>query len=219
MSERWLPPPVALAGPSVRYDDAPPWAPGSCGGTFSPGAAAVRNYVRQRWGMRVGGYACRPNTANRAATSMHGTGRAIDIMIPAGQSAVGDEIGSVLGANAAALGVQLIIWRRTLVNYSRPEATRARAYTGPNAHTDHLHVELNADAAARRTPWFLAGMPALTVPPSVPGVASSGPVVAVEPSGVDDAAGFEDDTTWWWVAGAGAAAAVAVAVWRRRRRR
>ena len=52
-----------------------------------------------------------------------------------------------------AIGVQLVIWDRTIWNASK-SAPKDRLYTGVASHADHLHVELNAAGAARLTPWF-----------------------------------------------------------------
>lgn len=164
-ADRWIPDADVVAGPVGRYDDAPPWTGASgCSGGPSPGTRALGEYIRGRWGVSTGGYNCRQNTANAAETSVHGTGRALDITIPPaenGPGGLGDEIASVLGANAAALGVQLIVWRRTLVNYSRPATDRHRLYTGPDAHVSHIHLELNNAGGRAETPWFAAGRPAL----------------------------------------------------------
>lgn len=158
-----LPPAVRAAGEAqhVRYDTPPAWTgkPGSCSESFTPGARQLKEYIlsRHQGVSRIGGYNCRVNTANRSQTSVHGVGRALDIMIPTvsgrANSAVGDPIANWLVQNASALGIQYIIWNRTKWSGSRTGRKHGR-YGGPSPHTDHIHVELNRDGAARRTAWF-----------------------------------------------------------------
>lgn len=162
---RWvLPEAVRLAGEAqrVRYDSPPPWTgnPGNCSGDFTAGAETLRAHIQATFAgvTSIGGYSCRQNTANTAETSVHGVGRALDIMITpiAGQAnaAAGDRIANWLVSNAQAIGVQYVIWNR--VRWSGSASGRKDAsYGGPNPHIDHIHAEINLDAAARRTPWFV----------------------------------------------------------------
>jgi peptidoglycan hydrolase-like protein with peptidoglycan-binding domain len=161
---RWvLPDEVREAGEGqfVRYDKPPPWDSGiHCTGSFTAGAAELRDYIRATFPgvSSIGGYSCRQNTANSAETSVHGTGRAMDIMITPSNNrantAVGDPIANWLVRNAAAMGVQYIIWNRVQWNGSR-SGRKDRDYGGPNPHIDHIHLELNRDGAERLTSWFL----------------------------------------------------------------
>jgi hypothetical protein len=158
-----MPPSVRAAGEAqhVRYDSPPPWAgkPGNCSESFTPGAHQLKNYILSRHPgvSRIGGYNCRVNSANRSQTSVHGVGRALDIMIPIvsgrANSAVGDPIANWLVQNAEAIGVQYIIWNRTKWSGSKIGRKHGR-YGGPSPHIDHIHVELNRDGAARKTAWF-----------------------------------------------------------------
>src|SRR5690606_21579333 len=70
----------------IAYDDEPAWAGGrNCAGGMRPGTSEMRTFLGRRFDSAIssiGGYACRQNTANLSKTSMHGTGRALDIMIP-----------------------------------------------------------------------------------------------------------------------------------------
>src|SRR5687767_8209725 len=82
-----LPPDVRRQGEtqSVRYDGAPPWDGGRhCSGGILPGTREVGAYLMRRFPqIRVaGGYSCRQNTADLSRTSVHGTGRALDLMLP-----------------------------------------------------------------------------------------------------------------------------------------
>jgi hypothetical protein len=161
---RWvLPAAVRAAGDAqtVRYDDGPPWAgnPGNCTG-FTEGARVLGDYIRANFAgvASIGGLSCRQNTATPSLTSIHGVGRALDIMITpiGGQAncAVGDRIANWLVTNAQAIGVQYVIWNRVRWAGHRAAGTKVADYTGPHPHHDHVHVEINNDAAARRTPWF-----------------------------------------------------------------
>ncbi len=160
---RWVAPAdVTAVGDrqNVGYDDAPPWNGGAnCGGSFRPGARALGDHLRANFpGVhQVQGYNCRPNTANTSQTSVHGTGRAIDVMVrTSGGDAdndAGDPVAHWLMQNAEAIGVQIIIWdRSTWAPHRSPP--KNRSYGGPNPHIDHLHVELTVDGAEMRTPWF-----------------------------------------------------------------
>ena len=150
-----LPSDVHAAGQrqSVRYDGAPPWNGGSnCGSGLGAPARALGDYLRRTFPSSVssyGGFSCRPNTANTSLTSVHGTGRAIDVFIPTtgGQAdnTRGDAVANWLVTNAQRLGVQYIIWDRTQWNGSR-SGDKVSPYGGPHPHHDHLHVELNTSA-------------------------------------------------------------------------
>jgi hypothetical protein len=189
---RWVPSASAAAAGDrqwARYDDAPSWSGGrNCGGSLLVGTRELGEYLRTSFrGVRAyDGYACRANTANTSQTSLHGTGRALDVYIPliGGQAdnTVGDAVANWLVANAASLGVQLVIWDRSSWNASRGAGAKLRSYGGPHPHHDHLHIELNTDGAARRTAWFrnrsaastpTSAPPASTPPASTPPAAST----------------------------------------------
>lgn len=157
-----LPPDVRVTGErqSIRYDDPPAWNRADCTHSFSPGGQQLRTYLLATFGgiAEIGGLYCRPNTARTSQMSVHGTGRALDIMIPTvngrANRAIGDPIANWLVQNAAAIGVQYLIWNHTKWNGSR-RGRKDGPYGGPNPHVDHIHVELNQDGAARSTPWFM----------------------------------------------------------------
>ena len=159
---RWkLPASVAAAGASVRlkYDGAPNWSSRACSGRLRTGADRLGDYLEQEFSAitSVGGYVCRQNTANRNKMSVHGTGRALDIFIPkvsgGANNGKGDAVANWLVTNAAQIGVQLVIWDRTMW-VAANSGDKAKAYTGPHPHHDHIHLELNTDGAAKRTPFF-----------------------------------------------------------------
>lgn len=171
----WKPPADVLAAGAtqyVRYDDSSPWrGAAGCGGSLLAGTRQLGDYIKAHFAGRVssyGGYSCRQNTANLAKTSVHGTGRALDLFVPTygGQAdnTKGDEVANWLIRNAAAIGVQYIIWDRASWQASL-KGSKLRGYTGPHPHHDHIHVELNLDGAARRTPWFAGNAPPPPPPP------------------------------------------------------
>lgn len=157
---RWvLPKDVAAIGVRTRlaYDDAPAWSAKSCTGKLKSGANKLGEYLRDNYGAvkSVGGYACRPNTANKSQMSVHGTGRALDVFIPktsgGANNTKGDPVANFLVENGAAIGVQLVIWDRTIW---QANGKNDKAYGGPHPHDDHIHVELTEEAAAMKTAWF-----------------------------------------------------------------
>jgi len=157
---RWKPAAdVKAAGLAVRlpYDDAPAWNPSKCAGGMRSGAKKLRTKLEAMFDpqiLRVEGYNCRRNTAQTSRMSIHGTGRAIDIFIAksggGADNTKGDAVAAYLIKNAQSIGVQLIIWDRTIWKAGRADA----AYGGPHPHDDHLHVEITNAAAAEQTPFF-----------------------------------------------------------------
>jgi len=159
---RWIPPAsVKTVGAKVRftYEPGGAWAGGSkCTGKLRNGSRKLGQFVanQHRVVTSVGGYSCRRNTADTGSMSVHGTGRALDIMLPraaGGQAdnSNGDKIANWLILNAAKIGIHRIIWDRSIW---RANGTNDGAYGGASPHTDHLHVELTTQGAAGTTPWF-----------------------------------------------------------------
>lgn len=157
---RWrLPADVRAAGARVRvtYDDGPAWNSRLCSGGLRAGAQKLRTHLDQRFPQisSIQGYSCRANTASPSRMSIHGTGRALDIFIPrsggAADNTAGDKVANYLVANAQALQIQYIIWDRTKW---RSNGTNDASYTGPNPHTDHLHVEITEEAASKTATWY-----------------------------------------------------------------
>lgn len=166
-SPQWqLPDSVRQAGERqyVRYDSPPAWAgnPGNCSETFTAGARILKEYLKQKFPAisSIGGYNCRQNTANSKETSVHGVGRALDIYLPMvsgmANSQAGDPVANWLVEHAQEIGIQYIIWNRTKWNGSSRNGRKDGRYGGGgrNPHIDHIHAELNLDAAMRRTSWF-----------------------------------------------------------------
>lgn len=147
----------------VRYDNAPNWdetkKDSICAKQLSAGAQILQRFLLGKFSKikRILGLVCRPNTAKKTKLSIHGTGRALDIVIPPidgkANSVIGDPIANWLVFNASAIGIQYLIWNRVRWSGMRRNNKFAR-YTGPRPHHDHIHVELNLDGARRKTPWF-----------------------------------------------------------------
>ena len=153
-------PTITRASAPVGYNGSPPWTGREgCSGTFLPGTRKLGEHLRQLFPViqTVGGYSCRQNTADEDQTSIHGVGRALDLMIDRVDGEAdrrGDEVARWLIEHAREVGVQLIIWDGTIWSTLFDPRGAVRAYTGPIRHTDHLHVELNEDGANERLPWF-----------------------------------------------------------------
>lgn len=149
-----------MAGARVRvtYDEAPKWTgSAACGGKLRLGGYKLGEYLLEHFDAvsSVGGYACRRNTADSSRMSVHGTGRALDVFIPktngAADNTRGDKVANWLVMHAQRIGVQLVIWDRTIW---RADGTNDDAYGGPHPHDDHIHVEITNEAASLSTPWF-----------------------------------------------------------------
>ena len=200
---RWQPPSTSQTG---NYSDGPAWNGGrSCSGGLKPGARARGDQIAAKFGVAdVQGYACRPNTANKSQLSMHGTGRALDIMV---KGAKGDTIANYIVQNANALGFQLVIWNRTLWKVT-PDGGSSRAYSGPNPHTDHVHAELTlaaASSASAPPPDETSGSGPATPAPADP-ADPAGPAGPGGPPGGDECVGDIDcngDDGWGLICNAG----------------
>jgi hypothetical protein len=143
--------PSFARNPNIQVDGSPsgPHRPSNCTGSFTAGAASLRDFVLDIWSppvTSVGGYSCR-SIVGSSSTSIHGLGRAIDIMVdattPEGLK-TGNEIRNHLINNAERYGIQRVIWNRHTWVANRDGWN---PYGGPNPHTDHLHVEINVEAS------------------------------------------------------------------------
>lgn len=98
----------------------------------------------------------------------HGTGRAVDVMIPHYRTdagiALGDEIAHWARTNAAKLGVTYIIWRQHLWSVARADegwrrcGVTASCYTGPDpsaAHLDHVHISVHGHTTTQTSAAFV----------------------------------------------------------------
>ncbi|GEM_PF-5696616 len=141
----------ASASYHPEYHGAPNWT-GSCPNTFfTDEAKKLKAHLASRFPGEISeiqGYSCRSNTANRSKMSVHGTGRALDLMIPTvdgkvggpADNTAGDRVANYLVENAEELGVQLIIWDRW--QFSPYRSARSRAYPRGDDHNNHIHVEV-----------------------------------------------------------------------------
>lgn len=165
--QRWqLPSNVAAAGrsQSVAYNS----AGRSCSGGPTAGARELAAYVKSSFsevnrsvpGDGVQMYNCR-SVNGGSGLSVHAVGRALDIFVATNAGAAnnqkGDRIANWLVQNAESIGVQMIIWDRTIWY---PGSRGERCYGGSHPHNDHVHVELNNDGANRRTAFFRGAVPA-----------------------------------------------------------
>lgn len=158
---RWqIPADVMAVGDeqNVEFNNAPPYDGGeNCSGGATAGALTFRDHLIGFFPQveTVGIYNCRV-IAGTNSMSLHGVGRALDVMMPpidgAADNDLGDPIAHWLIENAEAIGIQTIIWDRTIWRVSNNP--REHEYTGDNPHVDHLHVELNILAGNEGTSWF-----------------------------------------------------------------
>jgi hypothetical protein len=157
---------VRSAPDPARYDDAARWSGGkNCSGGFTTGAKRLQDWIRANYGpQKIQGYSCRPNTADRSKTSIHGVGRASDWFRSAGKPAEVAQVANFIvrmsangAAMARAMGVQYWIWNRQQYSVKGTGVVRSR-YGGPNPHRDHVHIEQNLAGSKLQTSyWRLAG--------------------------------------------------------------
>ncbi len=158
---RWIPPPEVLAAGDrqrVEFTDAPPFDGGAnCSGGPTPGASMLRTHLLEYFPQtaRIGIYNCRVIDGT-SSMSLHGVGRALDIMIPTvrgdADNDLGDPIAHWLIENAEAIGVQTIIWDHSIWRTSN--VPRQRELRSGSPHVDHLHVELSVAGARKQTSWY-----------------------------------------------------------------
>lgn len=117
-----------------------------CTGSAQPGAQALMRWIIEEYGDRGaqnwGIYNCR-DVRGGSTTSLHGEGRALDVGFPVGDPD-GDRLRSRLLKVVGRLGIQCIIYERTIYSLKSPEG---RYYDGEAPHYDHLHIELTWEAA------------------------------------------------------------------------
>ncbi|AKU94735.1 hypothetical protein AKJ09_01399 [Labilithrix luteola] len=181
-----------MVGAKVRltYENAPKWTGTSaCSKALTKGAKKLGVFLQDKYGQisSIGGYSCRKNTADSSRMSVHGTGRALDIMIPTkggtADNSSGDPIANWLIVNAQKIGVQLIIWDHSIW---RANGTNDGVYGGPIPHIDHLHVELTTLASTQGTAWFAD-------PESAVEIGDDTEEVETDDAGVDTSDGAEED--------------------------
>jgi hypothetical protein len=146
---------------SVSYDGGPAWNPRNCSGGFTRGGEKLRKYLMANFDPEITtilGYSCRKMVGG-TKMSLHGTGRALDIMIKTiggkADNTKGDKVAAFLVRNAEKIGVQYIIWDNAQWRPGR----EVRYYGGgsKDPHVNHLHVEITEEAAALQTPFMRNG--------------------------------------------------------------
>lgn len=173
-------------------------AQSECSGRAQSGAVTLGNFVRDNFGaymdLDVLGrgvqiYNCRTVRGGRS-NSIHGDGRAVDIFIPTlpggvADNAKGDRIANWLVDNAAAIGIQYVIWDRGSFRGNRQP--QSKCYTGSHPHNDHIHVELTWAAARSETPFFTATDERDVAPiPATESAQPTEPTEPTEPTGAAD---------------------------------
>lgn len=171
-SGRWIPPAdVMTVGDQqdVQYTGAPPYNDGAnCSGGATPGATTLRTHLLEYFPQTsgIGVYNCRV-IAGTNSMSLHGVGRALDIMIPTvggdADNDLGDPIAHWLIQNAEAIGIQTIIWDHTIWRTSY--SPRQHELNASNPHIDHLHVELSVEGSQKQTTWYGAPFGPVPVTP------------------------------------------------------
>ena len=133
-----------------------------CSGSEEAGSRMLGDYLVENFGAsHVGIYNCRL-IGSGPYWSIHGTGRAIDVMVPTdgGQAdnGAGDPIAHFLMENAEYIGLQFIIWDRSDWMAARG-GDKMEPYWGGHAHHDHLHIELTDAGARMESGFFVDGLP------------------------------------------------------------
>lgn len=144
----WTPPSVTV---SAAYESAGPWEGGAnCSpiDDLLPGAKKLGTLLQAKFAITtVSGYSCRASTgSNKGDMSVHGTGRALDLMIADVED--GEPIADYLVTNAEALGVMMVIFNNSSwMSTTSGGRSGVGTYSGDSPHTDHVHVEISADKA------------------------------------------------------------------------
>lgn len=129
----------------------------------------------------------------------HEDGSAVDFMISTINGRPdprGDELATLLVANAEAMNIEFLAWRDIAFGLA-PGSRTARVlkvYTGPDSHENHIHVDFGPAGAAGVAPWF--ANPSLVLPD-----------------------GYDPLGAGWWLLGGALTAGVVIAVAKSRRRR
>jgi hypothetical protein len=119
----------------------------------APGARVLMNYCLGRWSFAsdLGIFDVR-NVVGGDDLSHHAEGRALDVGIPmldatTADAAKGMQIIDALGPSAQRLGIDHLIYNRTIWSRRSPAG---RPYVDPDTdpHLDHIHVGLTGDAGA-----------------------------------------------------------------------
>lgn len=119
---------------------------GACTKGAQPGASALMTWAVRDFGQgayNLGIYNCR-KIRGKPQRSVHGEGRALDVGFSGRANPAGTRLVQALLPHVGKLGIQMIIWNRTVWSRKSPNGAR---YTGANPHYDHVHIELGWPAA------------------------------------------------------------------------
>ena len=149
---------LATCGPMDPNLDCAPTGMASERGQ-TPDALRVMRCIHAKWPQIRSLLGVRPGDPKD-----HGSGRAVDVMIPNYFSpagiALGTEIAEWARTNATALGVTYVIWREHLWSVARADegwrrcGDTASCYTGPDpsaAHLDHVHISVHGTQGTSTT--------------------------------------------------------------------
>lgn len=155
-------PPTPTFPPAIEYPSA--YEPQSiCSAVARPGAVALRSLVLSAY--RGTGDLGIVRACGIGGTSEHKEGRAWDWKInafdPAEDAAARDMFAWLLATDengnefavARRLGIMYMIYNRRIWSASNA-AAGWRAYSGPNAHTDHVHLSLNLAGGDKLTSYW-----------------------------------------------------------------
>jgi hypothetical protein len=141
----------------------------TCTSGPEPGAKALMAWFLGAFagqgGKNLGIYVCRPVRGSNKTTSLHGEGRACDLGINPHGAPYGTLLAERLRLSSGELGIQCLIWNRSIWSGSYPDAGW-RHYSGTNAHVDHIHLELSRAAARSLTPQQIQRVLSPTAPPA-----------------------------------------------------
>lgn len=184
----WTPPPSTQAIAATQFVpvvDPPSVSPaGSCSSTnpFAcscthpactpghPGTVELRDYLLAHFPgiTNSGTYCCRQNSNNLSKLSVHAIGRALDLGVAEiggdADNTVGDAVANWLVEHAEYIGIQRVIW-----DYAFWNGENGFGLLGGDPHTNHLHIELSVDGAAKQTPFFTSGAPGEVCTPECAG--------------------------------------------------
>ncbi|WP_346921383.1 peptidoglycan-binding domain-containing protein [Glutamicibacter creatinolyticus] len=105
-------------------------------------------------GQNSGIYNCRNVRGSTRTTSLHGEGRAVDLGLKYVRGEFW-ELAELLRTHSKELGIQCIIYDRKI--FSGGYSNKGwHNYTGVNAHTDHLHVEMSWASARMSADNYVA---------------------------------------------------------------
>ena len=155
--------PMAPAPAPAQVEGFSPYLPQvSCDPVVKPGTEALRTLLLETYGGRDLGIT---RACTIGSTSEHKEGRAFDwglnVTVPA-EKAIADQFlawlleagpDGVAGYNARRLGIMYVIWNARIWGaYSA--AAGWKAYTGAEAHTDHIHISLSWAGAMKATSFW-----------------------------------------------------------------